>query len=182
MVLVTAGVVWQLLPGEKAAKTQVEVVAAGPTPDVKNVDPVAVFQRAFWRRPAEADRILNAERREWKEEGEISRWQWFLEVEPSPALVSYLREENAFRLSDKKPAKIPRDAPEWFLRDPAGAHVMVARQGGMQLFFMPGNAKLYAMDGGGGFQAGEPEKDPALPASAPASGRLPLSPPPQVNR
>lgn len=183
VVLVTACAVWQLLPGEKSATTEAPVVTTGPAPDVKTVDPVAVFQRAFWKRPAEADRILNAERREWRDEGEVSRWQWFLEVEPSPALVSYLREDNAFRLSEKKPAKIPPGAPKWFIRDLQGAHVMVARQGGMQLFFLPGNTKLYAMDSGGGFQAGAPEKAPVASAATPAGNRLPASPPPpQVHR
>lgn len=183
VVLVTAALVWQLLPGQKPAATKEAPVAmTGPAPDVKTVDPVAVFQRAFWKRPTEADRILNAERREWQDEGAISRWQWFLEVEPSPALVSYLREDNTFRLSEKKAAKIPPGAPEWFIRDLQGAHVMVARKGGMQLIFMPGNAKLYAMDSGGGFQAGAPEKESATPAGTPVANRLPTSPPPQVHR
>lgn len=180
VVLVTAFAAWQLRPGDRPATAELAVVT-GPAPDVKTVDPVAVFQRAFWKRPTEADRILNAERREWQDEGAVSRWQWFLEVEPSPALVAYLREDNAFRLSTKKPSKIPRDAPKWFIRDFQGAHVMVARQGGMQLIFMPGNSKLYAMDSGGGFQAGEPEKEPAVLAETPADKRLPTSPP-QVHR
>ncbi|QJE96929.1 hypothetical protein [Luteolibacter luteus] len=182
VVLVTAVAVWQRPPGGKAAETKARMLAAGPVPDVESVDPVAVFQRAFWKRPAEGDSILNAVRREWKDEGEISRWQWFLEVEPSPALVSYLREDNAFRLSEKKPPSIPGDAPKWFIKDPTGMHVMVARHGGMQLFFLPGNTKLYAMDRGGGFQAGEPEKEPAVPTSEPGKSRLPLSSPPQANR
>ncbi|WP_035606395.1 hypothetical protein [Haloferula sp. BvORR071] len=181
VLLIGAGfAAWRLLPAAPPAPPpQVRRVPTGPAPNVTNVDPATVFQRAFWKRPTEADQILHAERREWQDAGNVSHWQWFLEVEPSPALLSYLRDDNAFRLSTKKPVKIPADAPAWFIRDLQGTQAMVARQGGMQLIFTAGGAKLYAMDSGGGFQPGAPEKSqpfaqdtsPPSPPPAPASAK-----------
>ena len=49
-----------------------------------------VFQKAFWKRPTDDDRILHAERREWSGEDGISRWQWFIAVQPSRQLTAYL--------------------------------------------------------------------------------------------
>ncbi len=170
--------VWRFMPAKPPLPVAVTVAAdPGPAPDVKTVDPVAVFQRAFWKRPSAADKILNAERREWQDEGSVSRWQWFLEVEPSPEIVRYLRDENAFLLTPAKTASLPANAPAWFIKDTAGARILTAPRGGMQLIFTAGDAKLYATDSGGGFRSGTPEKAPAL-AGDNGKGRLPSSPPP----
>ena len=61
-------------------------------------EPVRIFQRAFWVRPTPADKILHAERREWKDADGVQKWQWFLVVVPSPALLKRLRDDNAFGL------------------------------------------------------------------------------------
>ena len=65
-----------------------------------DTDPGEIFQRAFWRSPSADDRIVHAERREWSnDDNGVRHWEWFLEVEPGDKLVSWLREENPFRLA-----------------------------------------------------------------------------------
>ena len=66
----------------------------------------AVFQRAFWRRPGAGDRILHAERRDWKDAGAaVQKWQWFVAVAPSPEFRRWLLEDNPFELA---PPRAPR--------------------------------------------------------------------------
>jgi hypothetical protein len=142
-------------------------------PVVSN-DPVVVFQKAFWKRPGTTDRILNAERREWIGEHGVTRWQWFLEVTPSPELIRYLREENAFGLNLIPAADIPQDAPEWFIRDTTATSIL-ANAGGMRLIFTEGDAKLFATSSGGGLRPGTPEA--AKPAKSSGGFRMPASPP-----
>ena len=166
---------WWFLPVKNLEPVAVNVV--GNNPDVKVTDPVAVFQRAFWKRPSAGDRILHAERREWKDAGAVSRWQWFLEVEPSPEIVRYLRDDNAFRLRPAKTAVIPANAPSWFVRDLRDAHILTAPGGMMQLVFTGGADRLFALGGGGGFEPGVPESVPVV-AQAPATpGRISASSP-----
>ena len=148
-----------------------------PAPSTTITDPATVFQKALWKRPNSSDRIHHAERREWKDADAVSRWQWFLEVEPSPEIVRYLRDENAFGLKSRPTAELLPDAPTWFIRDTRDARILSAPGGGMQLIFTAGDARLFAMGSGGGFRPGAPEKPPAL-AQIPAAGRLPLESPP----
>jgi len=62
--------------------------------------PAEIFRRAFWRQPTPADRIVHAERREWKDAADaVQRWQWFLQVEPGPALLAALRDPAVFGLA-----------------------------------------------------------------------------------
>ena len=85
-----------------------------PPTTIQN-NPVKIFQRAFWASPASDDKILHAERREWKDSDEVQKWQWFLVVEPSPALLKRLRDDNAFALKPAASASPPAEAPAWFV-------------------------------------------------------------------
>src|SRR5687768_14837771 len=106
--LVAAGVVWtfgsKLRPAApKPPATEPVAVLSSPKPNADGVgverDRVMVFQRAFWRRPAPADRILHAERRQWQTSGgAVEKWQWFIAVEPSAAFRDWLLKENPFQL------------------------------------------------------------------------------------
>ena len=88
---------WQLWQGEQGASpaapsadvvtAEIEWVSEAPA-SIENVGE-EVFKRAFWRRPSAEDRILQAERHEWHDAEGVSRWQWFLIVDPSPALLQY---------------------------------------------------------------------------------------------
>lgn len=122
-----------------------------------NADAQDVFKRAFWRRPAPEDRILNAERREWvSEEDGVRHWQWFLAVEPGAALSEYLREENPFSLvkADRLPTT-PRLAPPpaWFPAPTGSAHreIWCSRDGDMTLIFDTAQSRLFASGTGHGF-------------------------------
>ena len=140
-----------------------------------------VFRRAFWKRPDPSDKILHAERREWTEAADagISRWQWFLAVEPGPELVKWLREDNAFGLRPAAGVEAPRP-PAWFPRETRGFTIVASRNpGGLTLLFSPDNRTLYATAAGKGFAGGAPEPPKPAVASAPAApGRLPAAPPP----
>ena len=95
---------------DKASTTASKV---DPPTDIEN-DPLRIFQRAFWASPAPEDDILHAERREWKDADDVQKWQWFLVVEPSAALLKRLRDDNAFGLIPAAATSPPTDAPEWF--------------------------------------------------------------------
>lgn len=141
------------------------------------IDPAEVFRRAFWQPPGTGDKILHAERREWTDADGLKRWQWFLVVEPSPGLVKYLREDNAFGLVRGSAGLLDREAPGWFVFKPDDFSMFRSPHSGMRLMFSKADNVLYATDSGRGFTKGAPE--PARQAAPPsASGRLPTTPPP----
>jgi hypothetical protein len=140
-------------------------------------DPVKIFQRAFWASPTSEDKILHAERREWSGPDGLQKWQWFLVVEPSPALLKRLRDDNAFGLIPAPSAIDIVNAPNWFQFKREEVSVLKSPQAKLQLIFSKDNHTLYATDSGLGFRAGAPE--PFKPApQAPILGRLPTTPPP----
>jgi hypothetical protein len=141
-------------------------------------DPVEVFQKAFWKRPGTHDKILHAERREWADGQGVTRWQWFIVVEPSTELVKHLREENAFSLVPAAAVPALPDAPAWFAFQPGAFEVFQAPQGNMRVLFSRKKPLLLATDSGGGFQSGAPEATPPGQGGQTTSGRIPLTSPP----
>ena len=119
-----------------------------------STDPALVFQKAFWRRPDSADKILHAERREWCEQGkDVREWQWFLAVNPSPNLAEWLK-TNPFSLpvfNDLYKYEGSAPKPDWFPNDFAGFEIHKAPQGRFVLLFSAEKNLLYAMDSGAGF-------------------------------
>jgi hypothetical protein len=144
-------------------------------------DPVKIFQRAFWATPTSEDKILHAERREWSGPDGVEKWQWFLVVEPSPALLKRLRDDNAFGLIPAPSAIDILNAPNWFQFKREEVSVLKSPQAKLQLIFSKDNRTLYATDSGLGFRPGAPEQIPKMQpsSSAPSSGRLPITPPPR---
>ncbi len=141
----------------------------------------AAFKRAFWRRPEAGDRIRHAVLSEWiGESGEVSRWQWFIEVEPSRGLKQWLRERNPFSLAKKDSAELPGSAaatPDWFPKSAREFEILQSADGRKSLFFSREENVLFATVSGFGFAPGAPE--PAEPTVTIATtGRLPLTPPP----
>jgi len=155
-------------PSPAAAKSD-------PPTSIQN-DPVKIFQRAFWASPTSGDKILHAERREWSGADGLEKWQWFLVVEPSPALLKRLRDDNAFGLMPAPAATATVNAPSWFAFKGDEVSVLKSPQAKLQLIFSKDHHTLYATDSGLGFRPGAPE--PIKPApQAPAPGRLPTTPP-----
>jgi hypothetical protein len=124
--------------------------------------PAAVFERAFWRRPAAEDRILHAVRREEPAAGGagIARWQWFIAVEPGAAMRDWLFKANPFELvavpagTSASTTPVALDAPpDWFPSAPALASFthFRNREGRLHVFLDPRTHRLYATDSGGGF-------------------------------
>ncbi|MBE2284930.1 MAG: hypothetical protein IAE77_15830 [Prosthecobacter sp.] len=155
---------------------QAGTLPAAP-PTATKTDPTEVFQRAFWKRPVAEDHILHAERREWADSKGVQHWQWFIAVQPSPALVKHLRDDNAFNLVVGVPSKPVEHAPDWFITRTI-TNQMHSPMGKMCLLFDDTTNTLYATDSGGGFSAGAPQPGKAIPQTA-AAGRLPTSPPPK---
>jgi hypothetical protein len=161
-----------------------------PAPDAVEVDPPTsiqteaeeIFSRAFWQPPGAGDKILHAERREWADATSVKKWQWFLEIEGSPELIKYLRDDNAFGLSPAQKVTSVEKAPAWFVYPAAGVDFLKSRRGKMTLCFSKSGNRLLATDAGSGLRPGAPEpiKDPIAPDSVrpPAAGRLPNSIPP----
>ena len=171
---------WNMLSGRIPGST----VEPGSTvggefgaPSQVVTDSVEIFKRAFWRRPAPDDEILHAERQEWSDAEGLQRWRWFLVVKPSPALVKNLREENAFGLLPSEPVPPPGDAPGWFAFPAGDFELLQSPDRTMRLFFSKTDNTLYATAAGRGFTRGAPEAPPPAQA-APATGRLPLTSPP----
>ena len=172
---------WHWLDGSQKRpldQPSLEVSKVDPPTKVEN-DPVKVFQRAFWASPADDDEVLHAERREWSNAQGLRKWQWFLVVEPSAALLKRLRDDNAFGLVPAGSAADIADVPKWFAFDANESVVMKSPHSGMQLIFSKDGKVLQATDSGFGFRPGAPEPaKQAPPSSAPAPGRLPSTPPP----
>ena len=113
-----------------------------------------VFARALWRRPQPEDVIKNAERREWSDADGVTRWDWFLEVQPGPALRTWL-DTNPFSLHKSEsptpsipPAEAPR--PEWFPKEAAAFEVFVSSSSSFLMLRDPSSQKVYLSDSGGG--------------------------------
>ena len=153
-------------------------VAKASPPTSTTTDSAAVFQKAFWKRPVANDKILHAERREWKDAGGVTKWQWFVAVQPSASLRKHLLEDNAFRLVRAGSAKLQSEAPDWFAFTEAETESWQSTAGGMQLWFSSGENLLYAAGDGGGFQAGAPERASVARESLAQTGRLSFTPPP----
>lgn len=137
-----------------------------------------VFKKAFWKRPTAEDHILHAERREWSGEDGISRWQWFIAVQPSRQLTDYLWENNAFGLVPSTRADI-RGSPKWFPKATPNLEVRRSLRGNMTLLLNRADNILYGTDDGGGFRPGTPESTVAkpVPRQNVNGGRLPLGQP-----
>ena len=145
-----------------------------------NIEPAEVFKRALWRRPASDDKILHAERREWTKDSShgVAHWQWFLAIEPGPALKKWLREQNPFAVH---PASAPdiKGAPAWFPQDYSNYEIHAGGTTARLVFLYSQDRKtLYATGSGTGFTPGAPEPATPAPANLTATGRLPLTPPP----
>jgi len=177
--LILAAVGWHLagrsgiLPDRRVSGILTE--PAAPTSTVR--DPALVFQKAFWKRPTPEDQILHAERREWQDKDGLSKWQWFIAVKPSPALVDHLITDNAFMLTlrsgrreqaDNPPKWFPNEAPQNFANP----------NGTFQILWDKESNLLHATDSGSGFRPGALEPARAITAAQP-EGRLPTTPPPK---
>jgi hypothetical protein len=170
---------WRQLEPRKnqSPKPEQQVTWIGAPPDRVVMDPVLVFQRAFWRSPTADDEIVHAERYEWHDAEGVTRWNWFMELRPSPELLKYLRDDNAFGLSRTSSVTWSDERPAWFNFKSTTAVVMKSAQTKLQLIFMTAENTLYATDSGFGTRRGAPE--PASPTpQAPVPGRLPTSLPP----
>ena len=183
LALVLGAALWLLLRERDATPAASPAVSRTPpatSPVMAPADsPAEIFRRVFWKRPGEGDRILQAERREEKLADGRSRWRSFLEVEASPALLDYLRRENAFgmvRLAGVAPVQ---DAPKWFVIESSTHEAFATPPGSLKVFFAKMGGRLYAYGEATSFTA--PAPVPPKPAPAPeetSSGRLPAGPPP----
>ena len=185
LALAALGYFW-IAPAPRQETSAVVAVTAPPPeqpPEEKitlhtNEDATEVFRRAFWRDPTAEDHILHAERHEWagKENG-VRRWQWFIAVQPGPALVAWLRESNPFNL-----LKVDRvrsfegfgPTPGWFPTpgDLAGCEIQQSAGKGMTIIFNAEKNLIYATDDGSGFAAVQ-----ALASASPATSDGAVMPP-----
>lgn len=134
-------------PDEKPPEALKRISKPSQPPTKISTDPVEIFQRAFWRRPGEKDRILHAERREWSNNDGVQRWAWFIVIEPGAELLAYLREKNPFQLQSAAAPQI-ENAPEWFT-PPAKAEIR--SRDAFHLFCSRDGRTLHASASGKGF-------------------------------
>lgn len=123
---------------------------------ITTASPEEIFRRAFWRQPAAGDRIVHAERREWVDDGQVQRWQWFLEVRPDPSLLRALRDPAGFGLV-AAPSGLPEplSPPVWFppAAQHAGCEILHSPGGGLTVCYRAADNVLFATDSGRGFAA-----------------------------
>ena len=171
---------WRQLHAEKSQlpKQAPAISWVGAPPDRVVMDPELVFRRAFWRSPEAGDEIVHAERYEWHDAEGVKKWKWFMDIKPSPGLIKYLRDENAFGLTRTSSMTMTDERPAWFNFDSSKAVVMNSAQTNLQLIFMAEENTLYATDSGLGFRRGAPEPTKTTPQEAKIPGRLPATPPP----
>lgn len=155
-------------------------VRKSPPPTSTLTDGLEIFRKAFWRSPAAGDEVLNAERREWADSGGLSRWQWFIAVRPSPELLKYLREENAFGLAPSGSPSPIDDPPSWFAFNPAEVEVLRSPTANLQFIFRKEDNALYATNSGSGFARGAPPQSRPAPPPSSRPGRLPPTRPPRL--
>ena len=143
-----------------------------------DTEATAVFQKAFWREPTPADRILHAERREWVGERDgVRRWQWFIMLEPGPELLDWLKDRNPFGLAPAQPAAVrldPATQPDWFPAEAIAlrnAEFSQSADGAMVLMFEQTTGRLYASDRGHGFAAATPPPPPVQTGAGLIPGR-----------
>ena len=155
-------------------------VALAPTPQgtpAHTSDQEAVFKRAFWKRPGPGDHIQNAILSEWSDtEAEVSRWQWFIEVEASSELKQWLQTRNPIVENGQLPVGASRN-PDWFPNSMSGFDTHRSRDGKTTLLFSQKGNLLFATASGYGFAKGAPAPPAPLPSPS-IAGRLPNSPPP----
>lgn len=136
--------------------TQPEAVQASISedpPDVVVNGGSDVFRRAFWRHPAPMDRILQAELREWKDAGEVSRWSWHLRFIPGPKLRQDLLDGRIFPFreigqEDLETRLAACSRPAWA---PTTVVTPVSMLAGNFLLLQENGQVWYAEDHGGGF-------------------------------
>jgi hypothetical protein len=109
---------------------------------------------------------LQAERHEWHDAEGVSRWQWFLIVDPSPALLQYLREQNTFGLVAGSFEPLA-ESPVWFRFDSQAVETFRSLDGGMHLAFRTKDHRIYASAHGFGFT-----KSTAMPKAVYTPGYL----------
>jgi hypothetical protein len=169
--------VW-LAGSKQNAADQVQMEAlkqAHPGTLAINSDPVEIFKKVMWRAPRADDKILNAERREWSEDGSVQQWQWFLQVEASQDLLDYLKVTNAFGIRPANSAEIA-NAPAWFPSDLTQFEIQ--RSGALTFFFRKDSREFFASSSGKGFAKALPATQ-AVPVTGPQpQGRVPSTSPP----
>ncbi|MBE2281992.1 MAG: hypothetical protein IAE77_00875 [Prosthecobacter sp.] len=185
LILLAASVValvgWRLASPKPSLESSLSASSrpARIPPSTTNTDGAEVFQRAFWKRPAANDSILNAERREWKDADGVTRWQWFIAVKPSPELVKHLITDNAFHLAPATTVPDIEEPPAWFAPEKSSSRILRAPGSGMTLLFDEASSLLLATDSGGGFRQGAPEPAKPVAQNTAVTSRLPNSPPPK---
>jgi hypothetical protein len=121
---------------------------------VTTVDPALVFQKAFWRRPANEDKILHAERREWLSQDGVKKWQWYIAVSPGPQLLEWLK-TNPFSLATTRSPGAFEKPPEWFPKSSHDFQVQQNVEARFTVMLSADGKQLYATDSGLGFSAPE---------------------------
>jgi hypothetical protein len=181
LILLGVGLIWMKSRRDSSAPLEdlSGQISQVDLPSVTHSDAAEVFRKAFWRNPSDEDEILHAERREWIAEGHVRKWQWFLEVDASPELLKYLRDENSFDLTRATNAPPIEQVPDWFSPDSSAREIYHSSEGDMILMFSKEGSQLFAMGAGGGFRSGAPEVSEQTTLSTPyVEGRLPPKSPP----
>ena len=156
-----AWTVYRSAPPPAELTRGVPVTGPGGSSLSATTDPAAVFQKAFWRRPAPDDKILHAERREWTSSADgVRKWQWFIAFQPGPQTSEWIASKpfglapapSGFSLASLE------NRPAWFPGQVSDFRIQQDREGHLIWIQATDGSVLYATDSGFGF---------AVPAAKP---------------
>lgn len=150
--------------------------------DKELTDAPEVFRQAFWAHPSKEDVIDHAVRLHWLDDGEVYKWQWYVQVQPSAGLVDRLITRNSFRLDSVTDVELPANPPTWFSAL-ENSQKLSSRDGDMTILFDAESNLMVAYGQGKGFNQ-EVAEAPAKPVREVEKlpRRLPNSRPPTNRR
>ncbi len=165
-------------PTSKEATASLTAPNWSHTADQELTDPAEVFRQAFWAHPSKEDVIEHAIRLHWLDAGEVSQWQWYIQVHPSRELIERIITNNSFRLEPSSNIQPPTNPPGWF-SPPANSEILSTPGQEMTLYFDAEHNLLVAWAQGKGFTqnvAEPPQK--SIQVMDPPPRRLPDERPP----
>jgi hypothetical protein len=171
--LLTAWLGFHLI-SQRSARAKAALLAVNPPPPpatIVNPTDADVYKLMFWRKPTQDDRIIHSARMAWVDASGIQCWEWFLVLDPSKALVNFLKDRNPFdmlTLGGEIAVSSPR-RPSWFPATSAGLTAQQTPDRAMQVLTDPKTGRLFCRSEGREFTNATQPVPVLAPTSVPST-------------